>query len=155
MIDTVKTIMDNISDDVLVITSTGIPSRVVYSVKDRPQNFYVMGSMGASLGIGIGLALNTKRKVVVIAGDGDILMSLGTLVLMNHLNLTHLKLHILDNNEYTSTGGQKTCSESIDFNSLCKTITVYKIPKGNPNVGRIKLTPEQIKERFYNEINGM
>ena len=155
MIKTIKTLMDKIDDKTLVITSTGMISRVVFSVKDRPQTFYIMGSMGASLGIGIGLALNTERQVVVISGDGDILMSLGSLVLMNNLKLKNLKLYILDNNEYSSTGGQKTCSRDVNFKSLAKNVKVFKIPKGKPDVGRIKLTPEQIKERFYNEINGM
>jgi len=155
MIKTVKRIMEKIDDNTLVIVSTGMPSRTVYNVKDRPQNFYVMGSMGASLGIGLGLALNTKRKVVVIAGDGDILMNLGNLALMNKLNLPNLELFVLDNNEYASTGGQKTCSDSINMKLIPENITVYKVSKGKPDVGRINLTPEQIRERFYNEINSV
>ena len=113
--------MDEITDE-LVICSTGMISREVYALKDRPENFYVMGSMGASLGIGIGVALHTKQKVVVIMGDGDILMSLGTLVLANKLKIPNLRIIIMDNNCYSSTGCQPTCSDAVDFTKIanCK-----------------------------------
>ena len=90
-IEVIKNIMDKVKGE-LIITSTGMISREVYFTKDRLQNFYVTGSMGSSLGIGIGLALNTDKNVIVIAGDGDLLMSLGTMVLMNKLKLRNLKL---------------------------------------------------------------
>jgi len=143
-----------IGNDDLVIASTGLPARVVYHVHDSQNNFYVQGSMGASLGIGIGLALNRpERKVHVIAGDADILMSLGTVVLMNKLNLPNLHLHILDNNACVSTGGQATCSDAVDFESMAKNVSVYKIPKDKPDVGRIPLKDSEIAQRFHDAIN--
>ena len=151
MIKTIERIISTIKEDEVVVASTGMPSRVLHHVKDRPLNFYVMGSMGASLGIGIGIALNTKRIVNVIAGDGDILMSLGTLVLMKKLKLKNLRLFILDNNCYASTGCQSTCSDAVDFISICDCF-VYKIPSEKPNIGRIKLSPKEIKERFTNAL---
>lgn len=146
--------MNEITDE-LIISSTGIISREIYSVKDRPENFYVMGSLGSSLGIGIGLAMNKPdRKVIVIAGDGDILMSLGTLVLMNKLKLKNLELIIIDNNCYLSTGGQPTCSDAIDFTKMadCK---VFKTEAVKSDVGRIKIKHEALARRFYNAINGV
>ena len=151
MIKTVEGIMSTIKDNEIVVTSTGMPSRVVYHVKDRPLNFYTVGSMSSSLPISIGLALNTKRMVNVIAGDGDILMSLGTLVLMNKLKLKNLRLFILDNGCYASTGCQKTCSDAVDFTSICDCF-VYKIPAEKLDVGRIKLTPKEIRKRFENAL---
>ena len=152
-IDAIKQTMDKISDE-LVITSTGKISREVFYVKDRTANFYVMGSMGATLGIGIGIALNTNRKVCVIAGDGDILMSLSTLVLMNKLNLPNLHLTILDNNCFESTGGQKTCSDAVDFTKICpNNCKVIKVDSTTSSVPRINMSHKQIMERFYNEIN--
>jgi thiamine pyrophosphate-dependent acetolactate synthase large subunit-like protein len=152
-IDAVKQIMDNITDE-LVITSTGKISREAFFIKDRPANFYVMGSMGASLGVGIGLALHTKRKVHVIAGDGDILMSLSTLVLMNKLKLPNLKLTILDNNCFEATGGQKTVSDAVDFTKICpNNCEVIKVDSTKSEVPRINLSHKEIMERFYNEVN--
>lgn len=150
---TIKSIMDTIEDE-LVITSTGTISREVYDYRDRIRNFYVMGSLGSSLGIGLGLALNTHQKVIVIAGDGDILMSLGTLVLMNKLRLQNLKLYIIDNNSYASTGCQPTCSDAVDFEKIadCK---VFKVLAEKTNAPRIDLSPQVIKERFYNAVNSI
>ena len=152
-IEAIEQIMSDITDE-LVIASTGKISREIHFVKDRPANFYVMGSMGASLGIGIGLALHTNRKVHVISGDGDILMSLSTLVLMNKLKLPNLKLTILDNNCFGATGGQKTCSDAVDFTKICtKNCEVIKVEPIESDVPRITLTHKEIKERFYDEVN--
>ena len=151
-IDAIKEIMNRVNDE-LIICSTGMICREVYELRDRSENFYVMGSMGASLGIGIGLAIHKPdRKVIVLAGDGDILMSLGTLVLMNKLQLPNLELIILDNNCYSSTGCQKTCSDAVDFTKIanCK---VYKvIPEKGPS-GRVKISHKELTKRFYNAIN--
>ena len=63
--------MSTITDEI-VITSAGKISREVYHVKDCSKNFYVQGSMGASLAVGIGIALcKPNQKVIVIAGDGE------------------------------------------------------------------------------------
>lgn len=150
-IDAIKEIMAQVEDE-LVITSAGMISREVYSIKDRPENFYVMGSMGASLGIGIGLALNTDKKVLVIAGDGEILIGLGTLVLMNKLRLPNLKLIILDNNCYQATGGQKTCSDAIDFSKVCN-CEVIKVEAESDKVGRIDISHEEIAKRFRSAVS--
>lgn len=152
MLKEIKFIMHSISDEDIVISSTGMVSRVVFHTKDRDLNFYVQGSMGASLGIGIGVALNTKREVHVIAGDGDILMSLGTLALMNKLKLPNLRVWIMDNNCYCATGGQPTCSDSIDFRDICSRAIVYNVDPQKPEFGRITLTPQEIRKRFENAV---
>ena len=137
-----------------VITSCGMISREVYTIRDRPENFYVMGSMGTTLGIGIGLALNIDRRVLVIIGNGEILMNLGTLVLMNKLKLSNLRLIILDNNCYQSTGGQKTCSDAIDFTKICN-CKVIRVEPISDSVPRIGIPHKEIARRFYNAVNGM
>jgi sulfopyruvate decarboxylase subunit beta len=152
-IEAIKKIMDKVNDE-LVVSSCGMISREVFAVKDRPENFYVQGSMGATLGIGIGLALNTERKITVIAGDGEILMNLGTLVLMNKLRLPNLKLYILDNNCYQTTGGQKTCSDAVDFKKICKeNCEVIKVDRAGSQASRIPIPHKEIARRFYNAVN--
>ncbi len=152
-IEGIRKIMDKVTDE-LIITSTGMISREVYEVKDRKENFYITGSMGASLGIGIGLALNTRKEVIVIAGDGDILMSLGTMALMNKLKLPNLKLIIFDNNCYSSTGCQKTCSDSIDFTKLAD-CEIYKVDSEKGESKRIDIPYNKLVRRFYNAINNI
>lgn len=152
-IDAIRQIMDSVTDE-LVISSAGMISRELFAVKDRPGNFYMMGSMGACLGFGIGIALNTEREIIVLAGDGEILMSLGTLVLMNKLDLPNLKLIILDNNSYQSTGGQKSCSDAVDFIQICKNnCKVFNIDLECSDTPRISISHGDIAKRFYNEVN--
>ena len=152
-IDKIRQIMCSVADE-LVVTSTGMISREVYAVNDRAGNFYMMGSMGAALGFGLGLALNTDRSVLVLAGDGEVLMGLNTLVLMNKLSLPNLKLVILDNNSYQSTGGQKTCSDAVDFTQICKNnCEVYIVELADSNIPRIDIPHKEIAERFFGEIN--
>jgi len=149
----IKEIMDRVKDE-LVITSAGTISREVFAYRDRPENLYLMGALGCTLGVGVGLALNTDRGVVVIAGDGDILMSLGTLVLMNHLNLENLKLYIIDNSAYASTGCQPTCSPSVNLDSIVECVVLYVKPI-KTDAPRITLTPTEIQRRFYDNINSV
>jgi len=147
----IKMIMKEVKTTDIVVSSAGMISRELFNVCDRPRNFYVQGSMGATLGIGIGIALNTNDKVIVIAGDGDILMNLENLVMMKKLDLPNLVLYILDNNQYSSTGGQKTISDAIVFEDLaeCHRIMVHPC-KGRAK--RISLTHEEIMERFMNAV---
>jgi len=145
--------MSSITNE-LVISSCGMISREVYFMKDRSENFYVQGSMGATLGIAIGLALNIKRTVIVFVGDGEILMNLGTLVLMNKLRLPNLYLYILDNNCYQTTGGQKTISDAVNFEKICPYhCKVFKVEKSGNKVPRIPIPHKEIAKRFYNAIN--
>lgn len=155
MAGAIKRVMDKVKNE-LVITSVGTISREVFACCDRPGNLYLMGAMGCALGVGIGLALNTEKKVVVIAGDGDILMSLGTLVLMEKLGLKNLELHIMDNGVYAATGCQSTCSAWMDFNDIIHptACVVWSIEPRKTDAPRITLSPIEIQERFYAAVNG-
>ncbi len=151
-IKAIEKIMNEVTDE-LVITSTGMISREVYKIKDRERNFYMQGSLGMCLAIGLGIAINSNFKVIVISGDGATLMSLGTLVLHKKLNPRNLKHYILDNNYNSSTGGQKTCSDEINFEKLAPNTKVIKVSDEKGDAPRIPLSPIQIKERFQNAIN--
>jgi len=153
-IDAIKEIMDTVTDEI-VISSCGKISREVYAICHRNKNFYVQGSMGAALPIGIGVALcKPDKKVIVIAGDGEILMSLGTLVLLNKLqkeNKVNIDLYILDNNQYQSTGGQPTCSEAVDFTKVCNCKVIF-CSESKKDVPRIDIPHYKIRRRFMNAI---
>ena len=157
MRNAIKGIMDGITDE-LVITSAGTISREVFAYKDRPENLYLMGALGCTLGVGIGLALNTKRKVVVIAGDGDVLMSMGTLVLLGYLTrykgLKGIELYIVNNYSYAATGCQQSCSPAIYFDEIVKCHVLYVRPEKS-DAPRITLTPVEIQRRFYDSINSV
>lgn len=148
----VEKIFKDVMETDIVIACTGYISREVFASFDRPLNFYMMGSMGAALSIGMGLALNISNRVIVINGDGSALMGLGSMVTAKKLRLHNLVHYILDNNAHESTGGQRTSSHLIDFRHLCPNTIVYKIDRDNPEPPRITLEPKQITERFRNAI---
>jgi phosphonopyruvate decarboxylase len=101
--------------DTAVVASTGFCGRELFNIADREQHLYQVGSMGCASGMGLGVALNTTRPVVVLDGDGAMLMKLGTLATIGARapkNLVHV---ILDNGAHESTGGQATVSPNVDF----------------------------------------
>ena len=151
-IEAIKKIVKDVKDEI-IISSTGMISRELYAVKDSPRNFYMQGSMGCTLGVGLGIAINSKHKVIVISGDASVLMSLGTLVLHKKLNPKNLKHYILDNSCHSSTGGQPTCSDIIDFSKIAPNTVVIKVSKEKGDASRIPLSPEQIMERFKNAVS--
>ncbi len=98
-----------------VVASTGFCGRELFNIADREQHLYQVGSMGCASGMGLGVALNVARPVVVLDGDGAVLMKLGTLATIGARapqNLVHV---ILDNGAHESTGGQATVSPNVDF----------------------------------------
>lgn len=149
-LEAVRFIMQSIENELVVVT-TGFLSRDVFMIKDRPQNFYMCGSMGNAFPIGLGIAMNTNKKVVVISGDGAVLMGLSSLVVGEHLHLQNIEHYIIDDNKYGSTGGQKTCSRDIDFTQFAKT-KVVPIIGNDPPSPRITLAPELILQRFMEAI---
>lgn len=98
-----------------VIATTGKCGRELFTLADRAQHLYQVGSMGCAAAMGLGVALNVERPVVVVDGDGALLMKMGTLATVGAYapaNLVHI---VLDNGVYDSTGGQATTSGSVDF----------------------------------------
>lgn len=104
------------SDRTVFLATTGFTGRELYEVGDVPNNFYMVGSMGCVSSLGLGLALaRPDLRIVVIDGDGSILMRMGAAAVVAAYappNLVHV---LLDNNAHDSTGGQKTISDHVDF----------------------------------------
>jgi len=110
-----ESLLHRIDDDSAIIATTGKCGRELFTIADRPQHLYQVGSMGGATGMGLGVALNTGKSVVVLDGDGAALMKLGTFATVGAYaprNLIHI---LLDNGVHDSTGGQATVSASVDF----------------------------------------
>ncbi len=106
-------------EDALVYSTTGMISRELFGVGDNARNFYMQGSMGHAIGLGLGTALNRPdRKVVVIDGDGAVVMHLGGLALVGERRPANLTHFVLDNGSYDSTGGQRTRDEALRWDEL-------------------------------------
>ena len=107
--------LDLVPDNTAVIATTGKCGRELFTLADREQHLYQVGSMGCASAMGLGVALNTARPVAVLDGDGAALMHLGnfaTIGAQRPKNLTHI---VLDNGVHDSTGGQATVSASVDI----------------------------------------
>ncbi|MBQ8017256.1 MAG: sulfopyruvate decarboxylase subunit beta [Methanobrevibacter sp.] len=164
-------------DEELVICNIGFPSRELYEIEDRSKNFYMIGSMGLASSIGLGLSLAKPHEdIVVIDGDGSLLMNMGSLVTVFANNPSNLTWIVIDNGAYGSTGNQDTYAQKIDLVEIAKSVgfknshyfdninlkdiiksddasfIVYKTEAGNSTAPIIDLDPITIKERFMSSI---
>jgi len=106
------------SEDI-VIATTGYTGRELYLLGDRPAQFYMVGSMGCAASLGLGLAIaRPDRRIVVVDGDGAVLMRLGALATLGAERPPNLLHIVLDNGMHESTGGQATVSANVDFCAL-------------------------------------
>ena len=152
-ITAIRKIMRNISSRTVVVASNGMVSRDLFWSCDRDLNFYMMGSMGCALAIGVGIAYARPDLMVkVISGDGSAMMSLNTMALHKKMGLVNLTHIILDNNAHATTGGQPTCSDVVDFKSLAPRTIVWKIANEKGKSARIPIKPIDIQRRFKDAI---
>ena len=173
--EAIKDIMENI-DNEIVVCNIGFPSRELYDIYDRDENFYMIGSMGLASSIGLGLALSKpNRDVVVIDGDGALLMNMGSLVTINAWNPRNLTWIVINNGAYGSTGNQETYAKDLNLSEIASSVGLksYKFEEidlekiikddecnfvefncepGNSKAPIIEMTPEFIKERFMRII---
>ena len=105
----VREILKGADDDLLVIAGLGSSNWDITEAGDRPLNMPLWGSMGAPVPMGLGLALaQPKKRVLVITGDGDMLMSLGSLATVAAQQPDNLAIVVLDNEKFGETGNQAT-----------------------------------------------
>jgi sulfopyruvate decarboxylase subunit beta len=96
----------------VVVTNLGWPSKELFAIKHQPSNFYMLGSMGMATPVGLGIALTSNKEVIVIDGDGSLLMNPGTLATAASLAPKNLTILAIDNGAYGSTGNQPTLAGS-------------------------------------------
>ena len=110
-----------------IISTTGYTSRELMGLREKQKNkkgkdFYMVGGMGHSSSVALGYALNSKKQIFCLDGDGSILMHLGALRTVGYQNNKNFKHIILNNNSHESVGGQLTNAEGIDFKKLSNSI---------------------------------
>ncbi len=109
-----------LSGEEIIVSSNGNISRQVYHYLPKPQ-IYLRGSMGLPVSVGLGVAIaKPKKQVLVIVGDGNLLMGLGSMATTAYVRPSNMKILILDNNEYATTGHQRTTSGILDYPQLLK-----------------------------------
>lgn len=93
----------------LVVTGLGSPSYDVFAAGDRDNHFYLWGAMGGAASLGLGLALaQPTRPVLVITGDGEQLMGIGSLATIGAKQPKNLSIVVLDNGHFGETGMQRS-----------------------------------------------
>ena len=98
---------DNHRNGLLVVTGLGSPTYDAAACGDHPLNFYLWGAMGSAAMTGLGLALaQPARRVLVLTGDGEALMGMGSLATIGVKQPGNLAIVVLDNQHYGETGMQ-------------------------------------------------
>jgi len=161
-----------------VIHANGYMCRESFSLGDRPENFYMIGSMGLASAIGLGLSLtNPDTPTVVFDGDGNLLMNLGILPLAAALHPRRFVHIVFDNEVYGSTGSQRSITTQIRLDRLAEAagyrtvaaltdadeitqvvrtaldsdgphFILAKVTAEEAEVPRIPYTPHQLRDRF-------
>ena len=172
-----RLLMEAVKDE-LVVVCNGMIGREAFTAKDREANFYMIGSMGLALSIGLGVALvKPKKRVVVLDGDGNVLMGLGVLASAGAAAPKNLLHVVLDNEAHVSTGDQRTISGQVRLEALAKAagyrwaervpaerlaaelpaflaregpaMLLVKVEKGNQHgIARVSHEPPEIAARF-------
>ena len=167
--------------DQLVVCNIGLPSQELHMIDDQPTNFYMLGTMGLSSSIGLGLALSQDKTVISIDGDGSVFTNLGTLPTIANNVADNYILLIIDNGSYGSTGDQPTyagmktsltavakacgCENVVEcqdvdtgkvlqaaLDSKKMTIIVSKCDSGNIKLPVITKDPVVIRDRFMTAV---
>ena len=171
------------ADDVLFFGTTGKTGREMFEIDDMENNFYMVGSMGCISSLALGLSLNSRKKSIIIDGDGSLLMRMGNLATIGFYKPKNILHIVLDNNSHDSTGGQFTVSNDINFVEIAKncgydncieledkesvdqaltnwvknttlTFLYIRISKGSKkNLGRPSVSPTDVSKRFKDFAN--
>lgn len=105
----VQAVLADRPGDLLVVTGLGSPTYDVAACGDHPLNFHLWGAMGSAATLGLGLAkARPGNRILVVTGDGEMLMALGALATLGAAPAANLALLVLDNEAYGETGGQKS-----------------------------------------------
>ena len=123
-----KRVVDKLKRREAVIGGIGNANFDLWACGQRPENFYMLGSMGLAIPIAFGVALaQPKRHVIALEGDGSLLMQLGCLATIAAQKPKNLTIVIMDNGLYQITGGQRTpAAGTADYVALARAAGLSK-----------------------------
>ena len=106
--EAMRVLLDN-RGDILIVTGLGSTTWDAAAMGDDERNFYLWGAMGAAAMVGLGLAVaQPARRVLVVTGDGELLMGLGALATIGVQRPPNLAVAVFDNGHYAETGMQRS-----------------------------------------------
>jgi thiamine pyrophosphate-dependent acetolactate synthase large subunit-like protein len=180
--DVTSRLIAKLKHEEAVIGGIGNTNFDLWAAGHRPQNFYMLGSMGLAFPIALGVALaQPDRRVFALEGDGSLLMQLGALSTIAMLKPKNLIMIVMDNGIYQITGAQPTPAASVadivgiatasglansawaadeeDFDRLVDEAMAASEPSliavridDKPGVGTTRRDPVQIRERFMHGL---
>jgi sulfopyruvate decarboxylase subunit beta len=110
-----------VPEGTVCVHANGFIGRAGCTARDRDECFYMIGSMGLASSIGLGIALaQPRRRVLVLDGDGNVLMNLGTLATIGARRPPNLVHFCFDNGAHASTGGQPTVSDRVPLDEIAR-----------------------------------
>lgn len=123
--DFIRELVNTINIKSNIISSTGFISRELDNILDQKQNskikpFYMVGGMGHSASLTLGVSLKSNKQSICLDGDGSLLMHLGSLGIVTRYGKKNLKYILLRNDTHESVGGQPTNSKHINYKLLSK-----------------------------------
>ena len=123
--DFIKILLNNINLKTNIISTTGYTSRELYQTRlkynlNKGKDFYMVGGMGHSSMVALGLSIYTNKQVICLDGDGSVLMHMGALANIGRLAKNNYKHIVLNNFAHESVGGQRTFSENLNFRDLVR-----------------------------------
>ena len=134
--DAIVAVTEFFGRNAVYFSTTGKTSRELYLLRDETGgdhslDFLNVGGMGYASSLALGFSLHFRKRVVVLDGDGSVLMHMGTLATIGHYAPANLVHFILDNNAHDSVGGSKTVSETVNFELLGKAAGYKRTAKVN------------------------
>jgi thiamine pyrophosphate-dependent acetolactate synthase large subunit-like protein len=153
--EVVKKLLEN-RGDLLVIAGLGSTAWDITAAGDSPLNFPLWGAMGQAAMMGLGLALaQPQRRVLVITGDGEMLMGLGSLATIGVQQPANLSVVVIDNERYGETGMQAThTAHGVDLSAVARAcglkVCSFEIlreaihSQAGPNFASVKVQPEKL-----------
>jgi thiamine pyrophosphate-dependent acetolactate synthase large subunit-like protein len=180
--DVTSRLIGKLAHEEAVIGGIGNTNFDLWAAGHRPQNFYMLGSMGLAFPIALGVALaQPQRRVIALEGDGSLLMQLGSLTTIAALRPKNLTMIVFDNGIYQITGAQPTpaagaadivaiaigsgltnsawAADEEDFERLVEQSLTASEPTliaaridDKPGVGTTRRDPVQIRERFMHGL---
>ena len=119
--DYYRVLADNLPPQALVVTALGNASYLWAAMHHAPENFYIEDSMGLALPLALGLAIaQPSRPVIVVEGDGGLLMHMGALVTVGAVNPGNLTVLLIQNGVHAASGGQALTNAELDLAALAR-----------------------------------
>lgn len=115
-----RVIVEKTEPEGIIVSNLGASSWILSAVEDRKRNYYMKGAMGSTTPVGLGMSLGTTDPVTVIDGDGSMLMLLGSLVTVAEQDPENLVIVVMNNSEFTTTGGQQSLGSLVNFSDIAR-----------------------------------